>query len=539
VTKETVPPIITIASPTANPAYDTANNTINLSGNASDANDITQVTWANDRGGNGVANGTTSWSVNDFPLQPGVNVITVTAFDPAGNTGTDTLTVTYTPPPAVTITASDANAAEAGTDSGAFTVTRSPVSSAALTVNYAISGSATNGTDYDTIPSSVTIPANATSATITIKPKDDTQIESSETVTLTLSNSGAYTVGSPNSATVTISDNDTNAPTVSITSPANGARFSTPVNITINANASDSDGSVSKVEFFSNNNKLGEVTSSPYSFVWNDVAVGGYNLTAKATDNQGASTTSSPVSITVGPGVSAASAASFVQNPIATESIVAAFGVNLAPSAKFAQSIPLPTTMDGVTVKVKDKDGTERPAPLFFISPGQINFQAPPGTVTGSATITVINGTTAVATGAAQIEQMEPGLFAANSNGRDLAAALILRVRNGVQTYESIVQFDPAQNKNVPVPIDLGPTTDQVYLILYGTGIRFRSSLLAVSLKLGGADAPVVFAGQQGGFVGLDQVNALIPRSLAGRGEVDVLLTVDNKSANLLKVNVK
>jgi chitinase len=89
-------------------------------------------------------------------------------------------------------------------------------------------------------------------------------------------------------------------PSVSISSPANGATFTTGSNITINASASDSDGSVSKVDFYSGTTLLGTDTSSPYSFTWNAVAAGSYSLTAKATDNQSAVTTSSAVSITVG-----------------------------------------------------------------------------------------------------------------------------------------------------------------------------------------------------------------------------------------------
>jgi aryl-phospho-beta-D-glucosidase BglC (GH1 family) len=89
------------------------------------------------------------------------------------------------------------------------------------------------------------------------------------------------------------------APSVSITSPANNASFTAPANITISANASDADGSVSKVEFFSGTTKLGEDLTSPYSFTWSGVAAGTYSLTAKATDNAGAVTTSATVSITV------------------------------------------------------------------------------------------------------------------------------------------------------------------------------------------------------------------------------------------------
>ncbi len=90
------------------------------------------------------------------------------------------------------------------------------------------------------------------------------------------------------------------APTVGITSPANNASFAAPASITIQATAADSDGSVAKVEFFNGGSKLGESTTAPYSFTWSNVAAGSYTITAKATDNQNASTTSAAVTITVG-----------------------------------------------------------------------------------------------------------------------------------------------------------------------------------------------------------------------------------------------
>jgi YD repeat-containing protein len=90
-------------------------------------------------------------------------------------------------------------------------------------------------------------------------------------------------------------------PAVTLTSPANNAAFAFPASITISADASDSDGTISKVEFFQGSTKLGETTTSPYSFLWNNPALGAYTLTAKATDNAGATTTSSPVNILVHP----------------------------------------------------------------------------------------------------------------------------------------------------------------------------------------------------------------------------------------------
>ena len=89
------------------------------------------------------------------------------------------------------------------------------------------------------------------------------------------------------------------APTVSLTSPSNGASFTSPAKITLAANAADSDGRVVKVEFFNGATKLGEDTSAPYTTQWNSGAAGSYTLTARVTDNAGATTTSSPVIITV------------------------------------------------------------------------------------------------------------------------------------------------------------------------------------------------------------------------------------------------
>jgi len=91
------------------------------------------------------------------------------------------------------------------------------------------------------------------------------------------------------------------APAVSITSPASGATFTVPANIAIDATATDSDGTISKVELFNGSTLLGTQLASPYNFNWNNVLPGSYTLTARATDNAGGVTTSSPINITVNP----------------------------------------------------------------------------------------------------------------------------------------------------------------------------------------------------------------------------------------------
>jgi uncharacterized protein (TIGR03437 family) len=154
--------------------------------------------------------------------------------------------------------------------------------------------------------------------------------------------------------------------------------------------------------------------------------------------------------------------------------------------------------------------------------------------------VTITSGNGTVSTGTALIHAIAPSLFAANADGQGVAAAVALRVKaDGSQQFEPVSQFDAAQNKFVSIPLDLGPTTDRVYLILFGSGIRFRSSLSSVIATIGGTYAQVSFAEAQPGLVGVDQVNVLVPRSLARRGEVDVLLTVDALMANPTRINIK
>jgi uncharacterized protein (TIGR03437 family) len=238
--------------------------------------------------------------------------------------------------------------------------------------------------------------------------------------------------------------------------------------------------------------------------------------------------------------VASVSAASFSREGLAPESMAAAFGMGLATGTESATAQPLPTSLAGTRLLVRDVAGVFRPAPLFFVSPGQVNYQIPPGVAAGAGVVNVSAGDGSVLIGTEQIEAVAPGLFAANATGQGVAAAVAVRVKaDGSQTFEPVAQFDAAQNMVVAIPIDLGPPTDAVVLILYGTGIRNRSALSAVSVRIGGEVAPVQYASAAPGFVGLDQVNALAPRALAGRGDVDIELIADGKRANIVRVSIK
>jgi uncharacterized protein (TIGR03437 family) len=144
------------------------------------------------------------------------------------------------------------------------------------------------------------------------------------------------------------------------------------------------------------------------------------------------------------------------------------------------------------------------------------------------------------ADGPATISTVAPSLFASNASGKGLAAAVLLRVKaDGTQSFEPVARFDTATSAFVPVPIDFGVATDRLFLLLYGSGIRGRTALSAVSVSVGGTNAEVSYAGPQNDFAGLDQINTELSRSLIGRGEVTINCTVDGKAANALTVTIK
>ncbi len=239
---------------------------------------------------------------------------------------------------------------------------------------------------------------------------------------------------------------------------------------------------------------------------------------------------------------SSVSAASFARGPsLAAGAIAGGWGSGLAPFTEAASAVPLPTSLAGTSVKVKDSRGVERLAPLFFVSETQINYQVPEAAAPGPSLLSVVRGPEVVATGVVHIDTVVPGLFSANADGRGVAAAIAVHVKPDTsQSWHYVFTPDAPTGSRTSTPIDMGPETDKVILLLFGTGIRGRSGLSAVTATVGGFPADVEYAGPQPDFVGLDQVNVRLPRLPAmPRGELDVVLTVDERPANKVTVNIK
>ena len=214
-------------------------------------------------------------------------------------------------------------------------------------------------------------------------------------------------------------------------------------------------------------------------------------------------------------------APSFIEGPAAPDAIVTAYSCNgsdlsTVPRGAVASGYPpdLPAALGGTTIMVRDSNGIGRVAPLWAATWNQVNYLIPAETALGVATVTAMSGGQIIAAGDLEIEQVAPSVIAAQ----------VVRLRDGIQSVESVSQFR----------VELGPDTDQVYLVLYGTGIRHGAPSTAVA-RVGDVDVPVEYAGPQG-LPGLDQINLRLPRSLAGYGVGDLQITIDGRPAHGLQL---
>ena len=220
--------------------------------------------------------------------------------------------------------------------------------------------------------------------------------------------------------------------------------------------------------------------------------------------------------------------------PVAPGSIVSIYGTNLAASAAEATSIPLPFTLGGSGVTITDDTGSQAAMPLFYAGPQQINAQIPSSVHTGPAVLTIATPSGGIQS-TVMLATVAPGLISANGDGKGAAAAQAVTTHaDGTQTWGYAFNYPCAPGTCTTAPIDFGGPGDQTALVFYGTGIRNRAALSDVTVEIGGQPLPAAYAGAAPTFVGLDQVNVLLPRSLAGSGTVSLEISVAGTASNVL-----
>ncbi len=228
---------------------------------------------------------------------------------------------------------------------------------------------------------------------------------------------------------------------------------------------------------------------------------------------------------------------------IAPDSLASGFGAGWTGNASAPPGQSLPSELAGVRIFLIDSADFEFTVPLLAVvtnpsqnQPSQINFLVPGSAAPGDALIEVEQNDLVVSRGIVEIKPTAPAIFTANANGEGVPAATALRVRgDGSVSEEFVFSIAPLGSRG-PVPINLGPDSDRVFLILFGTGLRKAANVTAT---IGGVTiSEGVFFGAQSQFAGLDQVNIPLPRTLIGRGAVDVVLTVDGQASNVVQINV-
>jgi len=234
----------------------------------------------------------------------------------------------------------------------------------------------------------------------------------------------------------------------------------------------------------------------------------------------------------------AVNAASSLPGSFAPDEMTGLFGVT-GLIGETPATLPLRTSLAGVTVGVTDSAGVSRLAELYgvFASTGQINVVIPGDTATGTALVTITLPGGGTLTAVLTVAKSAAGIFSANMNGQGVYAGQVVHVHaDGSQDIVSPAALGLGSQTYVPSPIDLGPPDDLVFLVLYGTGIQHAASLTA---KQNGVTLPVLFFGPQGQYAGLDQINIALPRSLAGAGLVSIIVSADGQAANPVTVAIQ
>jgi uncharacterized protein (TIGR03437 family) len=166
----------------------------------------------------------------------------------------------------------------------------------------------------------------------------------------------------------------------------------------------------------------------------------------------------------------------------------------------------------------------------------QVNFFVPATVAPGIATVTV-----GQQSGGVLVDAVAPGLYSANSTGSGVAAAgaALYSADGKTITPQNVATCPNGGGSCVASPLSLGDSTDRLVLTLYGTGISGFSSMANVTARIGSVFPQILYADPQGQYPGLDQVNLIVPRALAGAGEVPVILTIDGQTANVVTLSVK
>ena len=222
---------------------------------------------------------------------------------------------------------------------------------------------------------------------------------------------------------------------------------------------------------------------------------------------------------------------------MAPDSLMSAFGTDLATGTGLDGTFP--TKLAGTTMTLVDSTNTSYPVQMYYAAAGQVNYYVPTNAAPGPATVTVTSGDGTQTAGTVLIAPVAPGLFTANASGQGAASALAIcagacdgwsnRQANGQYLQDAFACSGGAGCTAQPLAMS---ASDTVVVELFGTGFRHLSSPAALSVQINGQPVPFQYAGAQGD-TGLDQINVQLPNSLAGSGQVNLVLSLQDTLNNV------
>jgi len=230
-------------------------------------------------------------------------------------------------------------------------------------------------------------------------------------------------------------------------------------------------------------------------------------------------------------GASGAAAAS-----AAVGSLVSGLGKNLATGDEFGDLSALPSTLGGASVKVVDSAGVESAALLYSVSRDAVRFVMP-AAANGTAVVTVTGADGQSWVGSLEVTGVSPGMYTVNSAGT-AQGYLVRELADGSASAEEFTRTNPDTGALEPIDIDMGAEDTKIYLVLYGTGLRGVSALEAMGATAAGEAAAVTDVHANENIPALDEVRLLLPRSLVGKGEVEIRVTADGVTSNGVKIRV-
>ena len=220
------------------------------------------------------------------------------------------------------------------------------------------------------------------------------------------------------------------------------------------------------------------------------------------------------------------SAANYQPNAVVEKGIVTAFGIDMATGTGEGLTLPLPTTLAGTTIKVTDSNGIERLAPLFYVSPLQINYEIPAGTAIGTASVMITNGNGVGAFGKIDVRATAPTIFTTNASGSGPAAAL------DALTYAA-APFNATMANGEPNII-----------AVFGTGLGADATEVdgnvngSVTARINNQEVIVQYAGTAPGYVGLNQFNLYLPAGIT-TGTYPLTISRGGVVSNTVTITIK